>query len=324
MKINLTVRDKKLIKDVIYFKGLPTQTIIKLYFNGSETYAKKRLSQLKKAGYLENMFYNVYCAQGCGKRKTSIIYATHKAIKVLRLNVNSKRIIPAKKDLDEKDLIGKLYGKIPTMLPAKLARRKSKLHNYDPVSCIVPSSPPLYISILGSSAVDKESRYNRVRSFSIKTKNLPFKKIVVAKEFHPLLLADPINFISWDMAEEAIPNIAEDENYYINKLKKFFLRAPGKANFHSIDDSGLIRMEYSAKTYYIAELFTGSNKIRKALRNPAKNTIIYVPHRNYLHGIDLHMDYEFYILSHADKALMKVTRTRGGLKTNIIRKNINI
>lgn len=283
----ITSRDIKLFKDLFRFNGLSGPSIIQKTFNGS-THGYNRLSAFMKDRYIDQTFYYALHHRKHKKSFTqricAIYYLKPKGLRVIRKNIDPRYVRPSERKLDVHNLVSNFYMNIPNILSRRETLRQYNLKPFMPVTCCIPSDPPIFIYVSGKDKNFAED--SRIAAF-IESGITEAKHIIVSREFSEKFYKPFSYFVSWDSAPFIIPNIINDHHYYerqfVRVLKKYYPTASatfteGLCTQFKIPDRG---------TYKTANLVFASNLIRLNLQYPEKDILVSVPSLHHLYGINL-------------------------------------
>ena len=315
MVIRLNDKDLDILKDTGRFNGLSAESIRQVHFAGT-TYAWKRLNALYKSGYLERKYYYTLNQTQNGikhsQRIAAIYYLTPKGLKAISLKIDPRYVVPQDVRLDVHFMISKLYKVLPGLLSKRESMEKYGLKSFMPVTCIYPSTPPVFISILGKDSSPWER--SNVLSF-FKTKIFPGTYAVISRNFpeEKLLLTDS-HFIFWRFAPSIIPKMVQDKEVFLNQFLNVFEGAKVlayKEPFVKIQAPG-----YGVLN--IAELFSGSTHLMLHLMNPSENTCIYIENLSHLgQGVKLEKG-SFYVYTREDERFYEIFIENGKMKAKTI------
>jgi hypothetical protein len=214
--IRLTSNDINAMKDMFRFNGLSTKALAQNHYSTIE-YARKRLFEMQKAGYIAREV--VYSVKELGNnerkvsRDTNIYYLRYKGIRAINEHTDPRYVVPKKELLDVTNFVSNLYMQVPNLQSRRQARQKFELpENSLWPTCFIPSSPPLLIYFIGKN----NQRYylSKAKIFIKKHKSLGHHIIVSEKlEKRSLLSLRDVNnvhFFLWDQAPEKIVNLVKD------------------------------------------------------------------------------------------------------------------
>lgn len=284
MGIRLNEKDLAVILDTARFRGLIAETIRRVHFNDS-TYCWKRLNALYQNGYLERKYYYEVRKTASGinhaQRIAVFYYPTPKGLKSVKYNIDPRYVVPEDHKLDLHCMLSRLYNNIPELLPKREAQSKYPLKNYMPVACMVPHHhKPFFISVIGKNRAHKEE--SKLIKF-IETGYFPGTYIVIANRLpgEKLLLTDS-HYIHFSLAPEVVPQLVFGRNDFLTYfVKNFSNNVVGER-----DPFTLVNVSNLGECHY-AELFTGSMRLMRYLRQPPLKTYIYADSIKHLHGIKL-------------------------------------
>ncbi|MDK2836749.1 MAG: hypothetical protein PWP21_1526 [Thermosediminibacterales bacterium] len=276
------------------------------------------MNRLHKKGYINSMHYyrpdKKPGEKTKVKRVAAICYLTHKGVKALGKDIDPRYVEPQRDKLEVYNLIGKLYEKFPDLISRREAVEKMGIKNFMPLTCIIPSTPPIIISILGrSKSYEDESR---IASFA-KTRPIEGTYVIISHSFNARYLESDSYFIHWDRALEVMPNIAKERNYYMNEFISILKRQYRDISIYPATSDLFVKARISGRPFFLGELVSGSNRLRFELRNPPDNTYIYIKNRSDLIGVDLEHGKFYYYLSSENKAY-KMENRDGEIKTELL------
>lgn len=302
--IRIQPRDKELIQRIVDFNGLPGKELVDRFFNGSQ-YGYRRLKLLLDNDYLKSVFYYVPRKKGekiITQRISAIYYATPKALREIDCTIDPRFVVPDADKLDVSNLVGRLFARIPNLISKRQAIEKYHLKNFMPITCVVEDDNPMFIYILGNTIGRLE--IGRIKGF-IESGLFPHAThYIVSRTFHKRLFLPNVYFIPWLLAPEVLPNLAQDRNYYLNKIIKIAQETfPGIRLLSS--PTPLIRAQYRDTILHIGELMSGLNSVRLILKDPPENTFIYAPSRRQFYGVNLTQG-SFLFYSEKDKRIYEM------------------
>ncbi len=317
-KIELQERDLVVLRDIYRFNGLPLPTIVKKHYNKSVSYAYKRLRRLRREGYIENIYYYEPDKKPGEKTKVkrvaAICYLTHKGLRALNENINPRYVEPQRDKLDIYNIISRLYEEFPDLISKREAVEKMGIKNFMPLTCIIPTSPPVLISILGKKKSYEDE--SRIASFA-KARPIEGRYVIISTGFNARYLESDSYFIHWDNALEVLPNIVKEKDYYLNEFIGILKRQYRDVTILSASPNPFVKARISGRTFHLGELVSGSNRLRLELRNPPDSTYIYVKNRHELTGVDLEHGKFYYYLSSEGRAY-KMENVDGEIRTELL------
>lgn len=307
--IKLGENDFKIIKNCYDFTALPLCTLVNRYYSRSPSRCSQRVENLSFLGFLHKEFYyesdiyDIERKKSRGDRKGVLVFCRRKGAKLIGLDkeYRSRDQDPVgqkdkfKKKFDVYYMIGKLYKKIPSLLSRREALQVYDLKNFTPLECVVPSSPPYFIHVIGEDTGTSWRTNREGKTTDTIEQRLSYaqsrarneKHIIIAREHNTRFVRDFVRYIPWDIADEVVCNIIKNPNHYLDEFIAMLKQDPKFAFLTYSTPDGLTKINTSHGTYHIGELFSGSNTLRRKLSSPPPNTLIYTHSNEQLRGIAL-------------------------------------
>ncbi len=303
--IRIQDRDREILKEIINFNGLPASVIIKNHFK-TKKYGYARLKLLEKNGYVSNTYYyaqNKKNGKKFAQRISAIYYATSLGCREVDCPTDYRYVVPNEDKLDVTNLVGNLYSRIPNLLSKRQAMEEYGLKGFMPVTCAIPNENPIFIYILGNKLGRNE--IGATKNF-IESYPAPATHYIISRDFKDRLNIQKANFVLWRLALEYLPNLAKDENYYLNEFLKIIQRELLGIRLLN-NTQPLLRVQYGNQVLHLGELISGSNHLRFILQEPPENTIIYSPSRVHFYKIKLKSEKDSFIFySQKDKGFFRM------------------
>ena len=318
--INLNDKDLAVLKDTARFRSLSLESISLVHFGGS-TYAWKRLGKLYKHGYVDRKYYYTVEKMPGGtehtRRVAAFYYPTLKGLNAIGYTIDPRYVQPDSRKLDLHYMVSQLYSNIPGLLAKREAQGKYGLKNFMPVTCVVPSQPPVYICITGKNKSHGEA--NRLIKF-IDIKYFSGTYIAVSHQFpgKKLLLTNS-HFIPWNLAQEVIPRMVKDKDAYINDFLSYADRLFKGIQVLEKEERFIKVQTASHGIYNLAEIFTGSTRLMLLLRNPPPRTFVYCENPKHLQGFKLESG-SFIFFSRKENKIYELFMEGGKTKHRLLSK----